>query len=323
MPIKIILDVDTGTDDAVALMCGALHPDLELVAATTVNGNVQVEYCTANTLRTFDHIGVSIPVYEGMSAPMVRPDFPVPRAQTEGEGGSAIHGKYLDGVPEEKSQKQNKHAVDFLIEYYMSGEGKDTVLVPVGPLSNIGMAIRQEPRIVEKIPEVMIMGGGHEIGNVTPSAEFNVWADPEAARIVFTAGFRKITMVPLDSTHRALVSLDDCKKLREIGTPAAVAAATFTERRIHAYDVTQPMDRLNAAPVHDALAVLALVDPTVIKDVRHVYVDVETFGELTVGQTVCDTHQRSGMEPNCFVALDADEPKFVRMLTETLSRTAS
>ncbi|MCC6905060.1 MAG: nucleoside hydrolase, partial [Anaerolineae bacterium] len=128
MPQKIILDVDTGTDDAVALMCGALHPGLELVAATTVNGNVQVEYCTANTLRVFDYIGVNIPVYEGMSSPLVRPDFPIPRRIIDGDEETSMHGKYL-GIPAEKSVKQSQHAVDFLIEYYMSGAGDDTVLV--------------------------------------------------------------------------------------------------------------------------------------------------------------------------------------------------
>mgnify|MGYP000901281801 CR=1 FL=1 len=318
MPHKVILDVDTGTDDAVALMFAALHPDIELVAATTVHGNVPVENCTENTLRTFDYVGVSVPVYQGMSSPLTRADYPIPRSQ---RGPSRVHGEYLD-IPPSKSKAQSQHAVDFLIEYYMSGQGDDTVLIPVGSMTNVAMAIRQEPRIVEHIPEIVIMGGGHEVGNVTPSAEANIWRDPEGARVLFHTGVKKITLVPLDATHRALVSLDDCRKLRALGTPAAEAAAIFTERRIEAYDAVQPMSRKGAAPVHDALCTAYIVDPSVLKDVHHCFVDVETFGELTVGRTVCDIQNRTGKDPNCYVALDADEPKFVKLLMETLGRKA-
>ena len=129
MPQKLILDVDTGTDDAVALMCAALHPELDLLAATTVNGNVPVETCTDNSLRVFDHIGVPVPVYQGMHRPMVRDDFPVPR----GVGRSDVHGGTLD-IPPAHSRAADGHAVDFLIETFMASDG-DIVLVPVGPLT--------------------------------------------------------------------------------------------------------------------------------------------------------------------------------------------
>jgi inosine-uridine nucleoside N-ribohydrolase len=313
---KVILDVDTGTDDAVALMCAALHPGLELVAATTVKGNVEVVYCTENTLRTFDHIGVSIPVYQGMAHQMVREAVPEPR----GSAGAQIHGQYLD-IPPSKSKKQDKHAVDFLVDYYLSPASKDTILVPVGPLTNVAMAIRREPRIVENIPALVSMGGGHEVGNVSPSAEFNVWADPEAARVVFRSGIKNVTLVPLDATHRALVSLEDCKKLRALGTPAATAAAIFTEKRVEGYKQVYG-EHVGSAPVHDALAVLSIVEPDVLKSVVHVYLDVETSGELTVGRTVLDTHNRTHNAPNAHVALDADQARFVRLLMETLGRTA-
>lgn len=318
MSTKVILDVDTGTDDAVALMCAALHPDLELVAATTVNGNVEVEFCTENSLRVFDHIGKPVPVYEGMSSPIFRAHFPIPRQQTVNAG--QIHGQHLD-IPASKSKKQQQHAVDFLIEYYLSPAGKDTILVPVGPLSNVAAAIKQEPRIVPNIPELVVMGGGHEVGNITPSAEFNIWADPEAAQVVFRSGIKKITIVPLDSTHRALVSLEDCKRLRALKTPAASAAAIFTEKRVQGYQAVFG-ESVGSAPVHDALAVLSIVDPAVLKSVVHVYADVETGGELTVGRTVFDTHNRLHKEPNAYVALDADQDRFVKLLTETLGRTA-
>ena len=318
MPTRLILDVDTGTDDAVALMLAALHPDLELVGATTVNGNVAVESCTENSLRVFDYIGIPVPVYEGVSRPIARADFPIPRPDIQST--SAVHGQYLD-IPPSTSRKQATGAVEFLVETYRATTD-EIVLVPVGPLSNIATALTVEPRLRDWIPELIIMGGAHHHGNVTPRAEFNVWADPEAARVVINSGIRRITLVPLDATHRALVSLDDCARLRALGTPAGEAAARFTERRIAGYDTTQPMARPHAAPVHDALAVAAIIDRSVITT-RHLHVDVETHGELTVGETVVDTNQRSRRDPNVDVALDADEAKFVAILLETFARSAA
>ncbi len=313
MTHRIILDVDTGTDDAVALMVAALSPDIELLAATTVVGNCPVHICTENTLRVFDHIGVDIPVYQGMAQPMVRSEFPVPR-----KGPSKVHGDYLD-IPAAKSVKQPMHAVDWLIHTYLASDG-DIILVPVGSMTNVAMAIAKEPRIVDKIPEIVIMGGGHEIGNVTPSAEANIWRDPEASRVVMNCGC-PIRLVTLDATHSALTSLEDCQKLRATGTPAATAAATFIERRIKGYDATQPMRRPGTTPVHDALAVCAIIDPSIIKTV-FVNVDVETIGELTLGRTVCDMQHRSGKAPNVHVAIDADEAKLNHMLLDILGRTA-
>jgi inosine-uridine nucleoside N-ribohydrolase len=228
-----------------------------------------------------------------------------------------MHGLELP-IPKPHSVRQSKRAVEFLVETYMAAT-EPIALVPVGPLTNIAMAIKLEPRIVDRIPETIIMGGGHEVGNTTPSAEFNVWVDPEAARVVFGAGLRDVVVMPLDATHRALVSLDDCRLMRESGTPAGRAAADFIDRRITAYDALQPMDTLHTAPVHDALCVAYLVDPTVVTG-RRVHVDVETHGELTIGRTVMDTHQVSGREPNAFVAFDADARKFVSMLIETFAR---
>jgi inosine-uridine nucleoside N-ribohydrolase len=318
MPQKIILDVDTGTDDAVALMTAALSPDIELIGATTVNGNCPVDVCTNNTLRVFDYIGVNIPVFEGHALPMVATLTPGRKPNMPRKEPSTVHGHYLD-LPAPTSQKQPQHAVDWLIETYMQSAG-DIILVPVGPLTNIAMAIRKEPRIVEKIPEMVIMGGGHEVVNSTPSAEFNIWVDPEAARIVMQCGV-PIRLVTLDATHQALFSLETCARLREIGTPAAVASAIVAERRVEAYNRWQPMKVIDSAPIHDALAVCAIIDPSVIETV-FVYVDVETQGELTDGRTVCDTHHRSGKAPNVHVALNTDSDKFVAMMMEILARTA-
>jgi inosine-uridine nucleoside N-ribohydrolase len=312
-PTKLIMDVDTGTDDAVALMLAALHPDLDLLAATTVNGNVNVAMTTENTLRVFDHIDRPIPVHRGMSAPLVRPDFPVPR-DTPIAGTTRVHGDYLD-IPPSRSSVRTGSAVEYLIETYRAATD-EIYLVPTGPLTNIAAALKAEPRLIELIPEIILMGGGHYCGNITPTAEFNLWADPEAARVVFTCGIPRLTIVPLDATHRALLTLEDCDALDALATPAGSAAASFVRRRINGYDSDQPMERPGTAPVHDALCVAALIDRTVITT-RRVHADVEIHGELTVGQSVFDVAARGGLPPNADVAFDADEPKFVRMLLET------
>jgi inosine-uridine nucleoside N-ribohydrolase len=313
MPTKVILDVDTGTDDAVALMVAALSPDIELVGATTVNGNTTLDNTTENTLRVFDWIGMpSIPVHRGMDRPLARTQM----AQLN--PAKRIHGDLLDLPPASNATLQPGHAVDWLIDTYLASAG-DIVLCPVGPLTNIATAIQKEPRILEAIPEIVIMGGAHDHGNATPSAEFNIWLDPEAARIVVNCG-RPIRMIPLDATHRALVSTDDAGRLRALGTPAGEAAARFTLKRIDGYDATQPMHRPGAAPVHDALAVCAIIDPSIVTT-HQIPVDVEVFAELSVGRTVCDFRFRGGKPANVSFAMDADEPKFNRLLLEILGRT--
>ena len=314
MATRVILDVDTGTDDAVALMIAALSPDLELVGATTVNGNTTVDNTTENTLRVFDWIGMpDVPVHRGMSQPLARTQM------EQRNPARRIHGDLLDLPPAIRAQLQPGHAVDWLIETYLASDG-DIVLCPVGPLTNIATAIQKEPAILAKIPQIVLMGGAHDHGNMTPSAEFNIWLDPEAARIVVNCG-RPIRMIPLDATHRALVSIEDCQRLCALGTPAGQAAARFTLKRIEGYDASQPMHRAGAAPVHDALAVCSIIDPSIVTT-HHIPVDVEVFAELSVGRTVCDFRFRGGRPANVDFAMDADEPKFVRMLLEILGRTA-
>jgi inosine-uridine nucleoside N-ribohydrolase len=315
MPTKVILDVDTGTDDAVALMLAALHPELELVGATTVTGNVPLDFTTENTLRVFDHIDRPVPVYRGLGKPLSREDFPVPRA-TPPPGKTHVHGDYLD-IPPSHSSVQDTGAVEFLIETYRAAT-EEIVLIPTGPLTNIAAALRLEPKLAELVPRTIIMGGAHQTGNITPRAEFNIWADPEAAHVVFHAGLRNLTLVPLDATHKALVSVDDCAAFRRLGTAAGDATATFVERRIRGYDESQPMSRTGAAPVHDALCVAAVLEPGVITT-RELFVTVETHGEATVGETVVDVAGRSGAQPNMNVAFDADEKVFVRLMLDTFA----
>lgn len=315
MPTKVILDVDTGTDDAVALMTAALSPDLELMGATSVNGNTGVEHTTENTLRVFDWIGrPEIPVFRGCDRPLVR-------SQADLGMAAVIHKNLLDLPPvSHGATLRPQHAVDWLIDTYLASDG-DIVLCPVGPLTNVAMAIQKDPRILEAIPEIVLMGGAHQMGNRTHSAEFNFLLDPEAARVVVNCG-RPIRMVPLDATHRAMLSTQDAQHLRELGTPAGEAAARFVLQRIAGYEATQPiLHRSGVAPIHDALAVCAIIDPTILTT-ELIPVDVEVNAELSVGRTVCDFRTRPDKPANVHFAIDADEPKFVRMLLDILGRTA-
>lgn len=309
---KLILDVDTGTDDAVAIMCAALHPELELVACTTVNGNREIEHTTDNTLRTLDHIGRGdIPVYAGLARPVGRLDFPINRKDRD-------PGVHFVEMPLAKatSKVQDANAVEFLIETYRNTTD-EIVLVPVGPLSNIAAALALFPKLVNYVPEVVIMGGGHAIANVTPQAEFNIWADPEAAHLVMSAGFPKLTLVTLDATHKATISSQQCQTLRASKRPAAEAAAIFVEKRIEGYRGYQPLAGIDAAPVHDALCIAYLLEPDIIETGDY-FVDVETMGKLTVGRTVIDTNFRSGRTANAAVALNADTERFGRFVLDTL-----
>lgn len=315
---KLILDVDTGTDDAIAVMLAALHPDLELLGCTTVNGNIPVRFCTENTLRVLDHIGRSeIPVFEGLARPIVRTDFPIPRRQRDHAG--RYHPDLLP-VPPTRQRKQDTGAVEFLIETYRAATDP-IALVPVAPLSNIAAALALDAKFVERVPELIIMGGGHALGNVTASAEFNIWADPEAAAIVFSAGFAKITLVPLDATHQALITQEHCTQLEALGTPAGQAAAAFIGHRIAVHDAHQRQAIPHSTPVHDALAVGALTQPGLITT-RRLHVAVETRGDLTVGRTVIDTHGRGTGVPNCDVALDADAAAFADLLLRSFAAKA-
>jgi inosine-uridine nucleoside N-ribohydrolase len=190
--------------------------------------------------------------------------------------------------------------------------------VPVGPLSNIAAAVTPDPSIVEAVDEIVIMGGGHAIGNVPPSAEANIWNDPVAANVVIRAGFERLVLVPLDATHQALISADQCTELASLGTPAGSASAAFISQRIAGYDESQPMRQLRSAPVHDALCVAYLVMPEVVQ-LHHLHVAVETTGYLTYGRTVIDTHRRGMHDPNAHVAMSADARLFYGLLKSAFS----
>jgi inosine-uridine nucleoside N-ribohydrolase len=315
MPIPLIIDVDTGTDDAIAIMLAALRPELKLVACTTVFGNHGIAECTDNTLRVLDLLQrPDVPVYEGEHRPLRAASAPEvdPRSKS-------IHGEQFP-LPTTTRRKESISAAEYLVRTF--AEPTDTVLVAVAPLTNLATALVANPRIAQNIPRLIVMGGGHAVGNSTPSAEHNIWADPEAAAIVFAAGIPRIDVVTLDATHRALFSSADEDALASAGNPAANTAATLIAQRIAGYDETQPMVVAGTAPVHDPLCIALLVDADVAPGARHVHVDIELDGHFTRGRTVFDLNRRGSGPPNCFVHLDCDAERFVRLLVDSF-RSAS
>ncbi|KAA5826049.1 nucleoside hydrolase [Saccharopolyspora hirsuta] len=313
---KVILDVDTGTDDAVAIMFAALHPELDLLGVTTVNGNVPLENTTDNTLRVLDWIGCpDVPVHPGVPHPIALFGFPGGRHfDTDDEHDP--HGTALP-IPAPRTAARDTGAVEYLVET-LRATTEPITLVPVGPLSNIATALAVDPTVAGAVDELVVMGGGHTVTNVTASAEFNIWADPEAANVVLSADFTRRTLVTLDATHRALVPQRTCDALDALGTPAGTAAARFIARRIGAYEQTA----VGAAPVHDVVCTAYLVAPEVIST-QHLPVVVETASPLTVGRTVIDTRPHAKAEPNAHVALDADAQLLNDLLLATFAREAA
>lgn len=306
MKHKIILDCDPGHDDAIALLLAAHHPDIDLLAITTVAGNQSVEKTTLNALKVCSLANIRhIPVAKGMDRPLVRPARHAPN----------IHGESgMDGpnVPEPDIEPVAEHAVDILIQFLMQSDG-DITLVPTGPLTNIATAIRTEPAIVPKIQAISLMGGAIGLGNTTPAAEFNIWCDPEAAAIVFGCGC-PITMAPLEVTHQALATEEVLHHLREAQRPVATFAADLLGFFASTY---KQVFGFPAPPVHDPCAVVAVVDPTIMKT-KLMHVDIETTSELTAGRTVCDVYGKMGKEEHVHVGYELDVPRFWEMVINTL-----
>ena len=320
---KVILDVDTGTDDAVAIMIAALSERLELLGVCSVNGNRGIEYTTENTLRVIEYLGMEdkIPVFKGCSLPLVSTLTPGRRDGIPATGAldeNNIHGDYVE-LPPSTISIQKEHAVFWLIDTLMKSEG-DITLIPVGPLTNIAMAMRIEPKIVDKIKSIIIMGGGYKEVNITPAAEFNFWVDPEAAKIVIDSGC-DITIVPLDATHKAVLSLKDADELYESGTLAGKATAEFIRHRQAGYKVWQPMEDIDTVPIHDALAVCAVLNPDVLENVVETYVDMDISGGAADGMSICDHDKRyKDKKPNAKVALSANKEIFSKMVKEILGK---
>jgi inosine-uridine nucleoside N-ribohydrolase len=306
MKHKIILDCDPGHDDAIAILLAAHHPEIDLLAITTVAGNQSVEKTTRNALKVCSLANIRhVPIARGMDRPLLRPANHAP--DIHGESG-------MDGphIPEPDIELDPRHGVDLLIELLLNSDG-DITLVPTGPLTNVAAAMRREPAIVPKIAAISLMGGAIGLGNVTPAAEFNIHTDPEAAEIVFGCG-RPITMVPLEVTHQALATGEVTARLRAAQRPVATFAADLL---VFFADTYHNVFGFPAAPVHDPCAVAAIIDPTILR--AHImHVAIETTGLWTTGRTVCDVYGKFGKQPNARVGYALDVKRFWDIVIDTI-----
>lgn len=307
---KIILDCDPGHDDAVAMLLAAANPNIELLGVTTIGGNQTLSKVTHNAQVVATIAGIEAPIYAGCTRPLVRP---VEVAENiHGDTGMEIHNYEL---PEPTATVQPTHAVDFIIDTVMSHEPGTITLVPTGPLTNIAMAARKEPRIVERVKEVVLMGGGYHVGNWSPVAEFNIKIDPEAAHIVFNESW-PVTMVGLDLTHQALATPEVEAKIKAIGSDVAdFVVALFGAFRKN-YQDAQGFEN---PPVHDPCAVAYVIDPTVFTTVR-VPIDVELTGALTTGMTVADFRAPAPEDCNTQAAVELDFDKFWSLVEDAVRK---
>lgn len=317
MTIRLVLDCDPGTDDAFAIMLAALHPTTELLAVSTVNGNVALPHATENALRVLDHIGARVPVFAGAHRPLALTDLPVPRHVLNADNPKFQVAELA--LPPSRSTVQDVPAVQMLIDTYLDPANADVVLVAIGPLTNVALALRQEPRLAANIPRLVLMGGAHVGGNVTATAEFNLWADAEAARAVFAAGLREIVVLPLDATHSAPLTLADCEAFAALGTPAGDAAAMLLRHRIAHDQTPDTLKGEPSAPVHDPLCVAYLIRPDVVTSSGTFPVTVETAGELTLGQLIVDTRAWSRDPVTATVAFSASARVFREVLLEAFA----
>ncbi|MGV6848121.1 MAG: nucleoside hydrolase [Marinibacterium sp.] len=310
-PRKIIIDTDPGQDDAVAILLALASPeDIEVLGLTAVAGNVPLALTAKNARIVCELAGrPDIPVYAGCDAPLNRPLVTAEH----------VHGKTgLDGptLPDPTMPLQDRHAVDFLIDTLRKEPSGSVSLCPLGPLTNIATALQKAPDIAGRIGEIVLMGGAYfEVGNITPAAEFNLYVDPEAADIVFRSGI-DLTVMPLDVTHKALVTKPRNDALRALGTPVGIAVAQMT-------DFFERFDREKygsaGAPLHDPCVTAYLIRPDLFSG-RHINVEIETTGTYTMGMSVADWWGVTDRAANATFMGDIDADGFFALLTERLAR---
>ncbi|WP_209832873.1 nucleoside hydrolase [Ruegeria sp. HKCCE3926] len=310
-PRKIIIDTDPGQDDAVAILLALASPeDIEVLGITAVAGNVPLELTAKNARIVCELAGrTDIPVYAGCDRPLNRPLVTAEH----------VHGKTgLDGpdLPDPQMPLTEGHAVDFIIDTLRSEEPGTVTLCPLGPLTNIATAFSKAPDIVDRVQEIVLMGGAYfEVGNITPTAEFNIHVDPEAADIVLKYG-RPIVVMSLDVTHKALVTKPRNDAFRALGNKVGIAVAEMT-------DFFERFDKEKygsaGAPLHDPCVTAYLIRPELFSG-RHVNVEIETQSELTMGMTVADWWGVTDRAPNALFMGEIDADGFFNLLTERLAR---
>ena len=303
----VILDVDPGHDDAVAIMLACGTPELDLLAVTTVAGNVPLDKTTRNALRILSLIGhTGVPVAAGASSPLHRPL----KTAENIHGESGLEGPEIPNA----SFEPDERGATRLIADTLRETPEPVTLIPTGPLTNIATLLREHHDLSERIAHVSLMGGSVGLGNTTPAAEFNIYVDPEAAREVFDSGL-PITMCGLDVTHQAGAGRAERENLRALGHIGAVVAELLeffasTHEDVFGFD---------SPPLHDAVAVAAVIEPGLLK-ARPMRVEVECESELTRGETVCDFYGVTGEPPNAEVGVELDRNGFFELLYRSLGR---
>jgi len=305
---RFVIDTDTASDDAVALVMALRHPTVDVLAITVVAGNVPVDLGVQNALYTLERCNANVPVYQGAARPLLRP---LETAQfCHGEDGLGDIGLPLAG-----RRPTGGDAVDVLVDTLQRHAGEVT-LVTLGPLTNVALALLRRPELAAAVTRCVVMGGiGHGYGNITPAAEYNIWVDPEAAKIVFSSGL-PITMVGWDVSHkRATFTDEEAEALRERSGLAAFCVDIQKGLRRFGIDVLgQP-----GFDLPDPLAMAVALDPAVATHAKRLYVDIETHSPLTRGATVVDHLGVTGKEPNAEVVLDASRERFLALVQEALS----
>lgn len=321
---KVFMDVDTGSDDAVAIMLAALHPSIDLIGIG-VTYNLHGLPCTLeNTLRVVELLHMDIPVYAGCPQPIVKDLSARVKNSKVGMTGAVdssgktvnIHTAYLN-LPPATSKPQSLHACARYLELLKEPCDKITVIC-TGGLTNLAVAIRMDPTIIENIEEVVIMGGGIHVRNITMAAESNFFRDPEAARIVVNCG-AKIKIVPLDATYSAPFYPADAEAFRSLGTPVGDLAYEMIQSRIDAYTAIGYVET-PSSPIHDAITVASVIDPSVLTDVRRVSCDVDMGGSIADGMLIVDPRHNAVPDKPTFVAYQADRDKIFNLIHSTFKR---
>jgi Inosine-uridine nucleoside N-ribohydrolase len=304
MTIPILIDCDPGHDDAIAILLALASPEVELRGVTTVGGNQTLEKTTRNALKILELAGrTDIPVAGGAAGPLSR----TLRTAAEVHGESGLDGPDL---PEPTTRPVDAHAVDLLAELIEPG----VVLVPTGPLTNVALLLQRHPDVRDRLDRVVWMGGAIAEGNVTPAAEFNAFVDPEAAAIVFGSGI-DMTMIGLDVTHQALFDSTHAERLRgagRAGKAVAELADFFLEFHRQRY-------RFDGAPIHDAMAVAHVIDPTLVETLR-CNVEIELpKSQHCDGRTVVDRWLVLDAPKNADVGIGVDAERFLELLVERIA----
>ncbi len=310
-PKHIILDTDPGIDDALAILLALASPEIILDGITTIHGNASTAQTTRNALAILELAKAShVPVFKGCDAPLVKESLFSP--ETHGDTGLG----YVS-LPEPRSKPLLRHGSDFLIEKALSKPGEIT-LVAIGPLTNVALAIRKEPKFAKSLQEIIIMGGAiRHPGNVTALAEFNAYVDPHAMHIVFHAGI-PTTLVPLDVTYQCILTASDVERLLKINSPITKFIKDSTDFYIEYHDTWQG---IKGCIINDPLA-LALSFTPDLCDYQELPVDVDISGGVSMGKTFADFYNYQKKPANMRVALGVRARDFIELFLERIERLA-